>query len=332
MTSCKICGTGTQKYISNLFDDRYGYPKYFDVFFCARCGLYQTHPPLRQEEIADLYTHYYLREDIQPKKMGENFRPEQGRFLALSRWLEGNHRIQYELPPAHKKILEIGCGDGRSLLQLRALGYDAYGIEADENVGRVGEELKLNIHIGTIENSGFEQKTFDCIIANQLIEHIIDLDSFLESCKTLLKDDGVMIFSTPNAGSIYKKLCGRKWINWHIPFHQQVFTKKSVALLFNKHGLSILKIKTVTPTSWTLHQLHALRNAQTIGIKNPYWNKKEAHEPEREKKNSGMVKKLMRLPKRMLFVAIIAGITLTNRIIDATRQGDCLMIYIRKSS
>ena len=268
MIPCKICGNRTRKYISNLFDDRYGYPKYFDIFFCARCKLYQTHPPLGQEEIADLYTRYYPREDIDPKKMAENFRFEQGRFPALGRWLGGNHRIQYELPPAHKKILEIGCGDGRSLLQLRALGYDAYGIETDENVGKVRNELKLAIHIGTIENSGFEPKTFDYIIANQLIEHIVNLDSFLEGCKELLKDEGTIIFSTPNAQSIYRKLCGKKWINWHIPFHQQVFTRKSLALLLLKHGLSITKIKIVTPTSWTLHQLHALRNAQVMSIKN----------------------------------------------------------------
>ena len=65
-----------------------------------------------------------------------------------------------------------------------------------------------------------------------------------------------------------------------------------------------------------------------MSIKNPYWNKREVFGPARTKKNGGMAGKLMRLPKRMLFTAVIAAVTLANRLIDAARPGDCLMLSI----
>lgn len=328
---CKTCGSLVELFIQEAFDDRYGCPKYFDILMCKNCGMFQTHPPLLKEEIADLYTHYYPRKDINPKKIRDNFTPEFGFVARIKRWFSGNHRIHFDLPLSsdNKKILEIGCGDGGSLLQLKAMGYDAYGVETDENIRKVRDELHLSIHIGTIEDANFEPKQFDYIIANQLLEHIIDLESFMESCRKLLKDDGTIIFSTPNANSIYRKLCRKEWINWHIPYHQQVFTKKSLAILLQKHKLSITGIKTVTPTAWTIHQLHMLRSNQIMGVKNPYWNKKESTNDEK-KKGSSFVKRIIFLPKRIVYIIVTFSINTCNKIIDILQQGDCLIITIKK--
>lgn len=331
MTFCKVCNQEMHLYIEKAFDDRYGYPEYFDIFSCENCGLYQIYPPLKQSEIANLYTHYYPRENIELKKIKENFQPEQGRFLKFQKWLEGNHRIQYMLVHDNKKILEIGCGDGRSLLQLQALGYDVYGIETDENMKKAQEELGLNMHIGTIENCGFTPKTFDYIIANQLIEHIINLDSFIESCKTLLKDDGSLIFSTPNSGSLYRKLCGKKWVNWHIPYHQQIFSNKSLGLLLKKHNLEIISIKTITPMTWTLHQIHSLRTNQTMGIKNPYWNKKQNTNNSKKQVRS-FKKNAIFILKRFRYNLTVLCINICNRFVDFLNQGDCLIVTIKKTT
>lgn len=314
-----------------MFDDRYGYPKYFDVLVCTACGMFQTSPPLQKIEIAELYTNYYPRKDINPQKIRDNFRPEFGFTAGIKRWFSGNHRIHFDMPSSrgNEQVLEIGCGDGRSLLQLKAMGYNVYGIETDENIKKVRDELKLSIFIGMVEDADSALGQFDYIIANQLIEHIIDLDSFIESCKKLLKDDGVIIFSTPNANSVYRRLSGKKWINWHIPYHQQVFTKQSLNILLSKHGLIIKNTKTVTPTPWTLHQISALRNDQAIGSKNPYWNKKENTENKTGSKTS-FLKKIIFLPKRLLFTIIVFSISVCNKIVDLTGQGDCLIITIKK--
>ncbi len=326
--TCKVCGHEMMVALENLYDTRYGYPDYFDVLRCTNCGLFLVNPPLTQEEIGPLYTNYYPYADIDVEKIKNGFRPELGVRSKFKNWLTGNHRIQNMLPKGSGRVLEIGCGDGRSLLQLKAFGYDAYGIETDENIRRIKDTLNLNVHIGTIENSDFQSSTFDLITANQLVEHLINLDSFLSKTKSLLKDNGTIILSTPNANSLYRIIFGRIWINWHIPYHQQVFTSKSVKTLLEKHGLEIIKIKTVSPTAWTLHQLEAFRHPSKIGVKNPYW----AINSQKLKVESQKSLTLGVHIKRLILNLIVFLITITNRIIDLFRIGDCLVVYIKNSS
>ncbi len=322
MNVCKVCGKSLKISTPKAFDARYGYPDYFDILYCPNCGLFQTHPPLTQDDIGPLYSNYYPYADIDPEKIKTGFQPELENKAKLKNWIIGNHRIQNMLPQGTGKILEVGCGDGRSLLQLKALGYEAYGIEADKNIEPIKNALGLNIHIGTIENAPFEPKTFDIVTANQLIEHIVDLNSFITYSKKFLKDGGILILSTPNANSLYRLMFGQKWINWHIPFHQQVFTLKSLKNLLEKNGLKIFKSKTVTPTSWTLHQLDAFRHPSKIGVKNPYWMIKKA-----TSNNQRSIKQ--NLFKKFILKIIVGIITLVNRIIDSLYLGDCLVVYIK---
>lgn len=52
------------------------------------------------------------------------------------------------------------------------------------------------------ENFDFEQK-FDIIFAGDLIEHLSNPGSFLDSCKRNLKEDGKLIITTPNAFALF---------------------------------------------------------------------------------------------------------------------------------
>jgi 2-polyprenyl-3-methyl-5-hydroxy-6-metoxy-1,4-benzoquinol methylase len=327
MRTCKVCGAKLEKYLGSVHDVRYGYPDKFDIDRCSKCGLFQTEPPLTESEIGPLYTNFYPYADVDAEKIRTGFHPEIGFNSKFRNWLRGNHRIQNMLPVGSGKVLDIGCGDSRSLLQLKALGYDAYGIEADENIRPIKDKLGLNVHIGTIEDADFRPSIFDLITANQLIEHIVDLDSFIVNAKKFLRPGGTIILSTPNGDGLYRRLLGRTWINWHVPFHQQVFTKNSLSKLLEKHGLRIIKIKTVSPTAWTLHQLEALRHKTKIGEKNPYWMVKKMEVVSKEQ-GVGEKKKTSYF-KYLILNIIVFCITLFNRILDFLRLGDCLIVYTK---
>ncbi len=309
-----------------MFDDRYGYPKYFDIVRCETCGLFETLPPLEEKDIENLYTRYYTRTGIDPAKIQKNFPP----INQLALWWEGNHRLHYGLPRGNgEKVLKIGCGDGKSLLFLKARGYEPHGIETDRNVAKVRDALGLSIHIGTIETAPFPEKTFDIIIANQLIEHILDLDSFLEHAKKMLKENGVFLVSTPNGESAYRKILGRKWVHWHIPYHQQIFSKKSMRAILLRHGFILARAKTVTPLSWTLHNIHSWRApVSEYGKPNPYWVKPVNTEGKAPAKKKTMRQKA----KRGIFTLGAFCINAFNRFIDFSGQGDCLIVYISKKS
>lgn len=326
MVNCKICQLPLEKHLENLFDDRYGYPDIFNIYCCHNCGLYQTVPTLTPEKISELYSNYYPRQNFSAQSIKQNFQPESSKANELKNWFNGNHRIQYLLPPGQGKILEIGCGDGRAILQLQALGYDVYGLEVDINVKPLADQLNLKVEISTIENCTWPNNFFDYIIANQLIEHLIDLDSFFLKVNNLLKSNGQIIISTPNGQSLARCLLKTRWLNWHLPYHQQIFNKKSLSLLASKYGLKVKKIKTVSPLSWSLHQWAVIKKPAIMGLKSPYWNKTPLNLTNQS--NNATIKS--RSLKLIVFKSVCFLLNVINRLIDWTGHGDCLIIYLKK--
>jgi 2-polyprenyl-3-methyl-5-hydroxy-6-metoxy-1,4-benzoquinol methylase len=279
--TCHICNGPLRPYINDIFDDRYGYPRLFNICRCESCESFITQPPLKSSEIGSLYTDYYPRKNITAesvKKRAAGWISGRADSRACAHWATGEHRIHRRFPRASRpgmKVLDIGCGDGSSLLELRSLGYDACGIEADTNVGKIATELDLNIFIGMIEDAPFTPASFDCIIANQVIEHVVGLKSFMESIRKYVTPGGTVIFSTPNAGSMFRAIYGRKWIHWHIPYHQQILSKKGFLELANKYGYAISSMRTVSPSGWTMHEINRLRFEAQLGVKNPFWTQSE---------------------------------------------------------
>lgn len=322
MQKCKICQS--DKIIldqKNLFDNRYGYHGYFDIYLCQNCGFRQTYPELKDEQLSNLYTNYYPRKNQNIQELKNNFVFKNNKFDKLQRWFNGNNnKCFYHLPAKKMKVLDIGCGTGFSLFFIQKIGGEAYGIEEDENAARIAKELNLNIEIGNIYNSKHEEKTFDYIIGSQILEHIPDPALFLKSIKRKLKDDGKIILSFPNANSLTRKIFNHRWIHWHIPYHLSHFSFKNIKFLANIAGLKIEEIKTITPADWTILQLLSFKNKQKEGEKGMIWNKKNAV------KRFGL--------KRIVFYArnkvLRFVINIVNKIIDLSQNGDSFLVAFSK--
>ena len=101
------------------------------------------------------------------------------------------------------KILDIGCGGGLLSEPMSRLGAEVTGIDASEkniNVAKLHAK-KSNLDIEYIctspENMQIDSK-FDVILNMEIIEHVSDVNFFLESCSQLLKKDGIMFVATLN--------------------------------------------------------------------------------------------------------------------------------------
>ena len=67
-----------------------------------------------------------------------------------------------------KKILDIGFGDGRDLILFSRLGFQAYGVEIDEDVvnhtsSKFNSINNIKLSIGYNDKTGFEPNTFDYV-------------------------------------------------------------------------------------------------------------------------------------------------------------------------
>ncbi|WP_406656581.1 class I SAM-dependent methyltransferase [Methanolobus sp. ZRKC2] len=250
---CQICSKKTELFYEDIYDDRYGFPQTYSLLKCDSCGHAIVSPELTPKEISTLYTEYYPRKEM-PAEMNTKT------IIASKRkiFLEGKGTSCHYSVPSKSRCLDIGCGFGESLFYLKHNQCEAYGIEADENVLKMAEKYDLNIRVGLFKSSDYSTENFDCVTMSQVLEHMINPVETIKDVHDILKPNGHLIFSVPNSESIMAKIFKRKWINWHIPYHQQHFTKDSITMLAHKCGFEIESIKIITPTSWIIYQINHL--------------------------------------------------------------------------
>lgn len=320
--NCKICQSEVSLYKEDLFDDRYGYPGKFKIFICKNCGFGQLEPQLKDSELSDLYTNFYPRQNITAQSIKNSVRFKKGMLAAMSRWYNGTNGICYYYPESGK-VLDIGCGNGVSLLEMQKKGIEAYGIEEDRNLEKPAKELGLNVEIGNIYDSKYPDNFFDYVTLNQVLEHIPEPERFLIAINKKLKSSGVVIASFPNFNSVYRKLCGKKWIHWHVPFHLNHFSKKSLEILANKSGFKIKKYRIVTPTTWSILQVENIIFKLKEGEIHEQWGvqKKETMSPVRK-----FIRKI--LFACMLFLRLIFSII--NKFFDYLKCGDGIVVFLEK--
>lgn len=262
-TACKICRQTSKLYQANLADDRYGYPGTLSVYRCPNCGFGQLHPLVPQDQQENMYTQYYPRKVISADSV-------RATAQLHGSWLQGNPNIYEQFARPGLRMLDIGCGDGASLLMMQAKGAVAYGTELDHNVVTPAKKLGLTIHIGDIDTAPYPDQSFDVITLSQLLEHVADPIAFLQQVKRKLKPGGKLVITTPRFGGLQQHLSGRRWINWHIPFHVNFFSRSSLQRLADATGLRIAQLRTFTPRMWVTLQILNLKQP------NRYWQPRPA--------------------------------------------------------
>ena len=112
--------------------------------------------------------------------------------------------IKNENKPLEKiKILDIGCGGGLLSEPMSRLGAEVVGIDASEKNISVAKlhAMKNNLNIKYLCASPETLKTdlkFDVILNMEIIEHVENINLFLESCSKLLNKGGIMFVATIN--------------------------------------------------------------------------------------------------------------------------------------
>lgn len=269
MASCKICGKGTILKYRDLFDNRHGYLGYFDIYECATCGFMQTNPQLGKRQLTALYTKYYPKRDA---SIDAVVRAGQNLPTPKEIYSKGLATTCHFATKPGERVLDVGSGACYSLVEIRTMGGEAWGIDPDANAKKVAVKLKLKFHQGFLDNCPFPKHYFDLITASQVIEHEPDPLKFLILCKKFLKPAGRIRLSFPNTGALFRHVWGRNWLHWHVPYHLNHFNRKSFQILADKAGLKIIDLKTATPNLWTVLQVRSWLNHTPMGQRGGMWD------------------------------------------------------------
>jgi len=102
------------------------------------------------------------------------------------------------------KILDVGCGGGLISEPFSHMGAEVTAIDASEKniaVAKIHAEksqLKIDYRVTTSEEIAEEGKKFDVVFALEIIEHVANVEKFIQSCAALTKPGGLMFIATMN--------------------------------------------------------------------------------------------------------------------------------------
>ncbi len=320
---CPVCNGQSFQAGPQIFDDRYGQAHIFNLASCKNCRHLATAPRLSESDLPALYGTYYPRKAINAAQVAQEAAKILKPQAALRRWWNGtDNQGQYSVR-AGQSMLDVGCGSGCSLLEAQALGAKAFGIEADPNVRPIAQALGLSIHFGSLQDEPFPGQRFDLIVMNQVIEHLPDPDQALRQLAQRLAPEGRLFLVMPNTESIWKRLSGTRWINWHIPYHQHHFNQRNFIRMAQACGLKMVRKRTITPNVWTVLQVRSMFSKPQLGMPSPIWAvSPPAAQDSAMNSGANPVKVIVR-------GVILTGIALVNRITDALGQGDSLLVELQ---
>ena len=122
------------------------------------------------------------------------------------------------------EILDIGCGGGLISEPMARLGGNVTGIDAGEKNIKIASLhcKKSNLKINYLNKSPeqlLEKEKFDIILNLEVVEHVDDLNLYLQSCYNLLKTNGLMFTATINRTliSYVKAIIGAEYILRWLP-------------------------------------------------------------------------------------------------------------------
>jgi SAM-dependent methyltransferase len=325
--ACIACGSASKPYIDEIWDDRYGFPGRFSILKCISCGQMVTSPTLAEGDLPALYSRYYPRREVDLAAIRNEADAVLRQGAANKRHREGTDNQGHYLVKRGQRVLDIGCGSCVSLLEVRNLGGDAWGIETDPNVREIADHFGLTVHIGSIHDDPFPGVDFDLIVLNQVIEHIPDPIALLKLVRERLRPDGKVVLAFPNTGSLNKLVSGRQWINWHIPYHLHHYNEKSFALIAKQAGYKVGRAQTITPNIWTVLQLRAYGGATAETQPSAGWTK-PASSDRKEASVAMSWKSRLKSHATGLVHGVIGPV---NRMADGLGMGDSLLVELVKN-
>ena len=229
-SSCAVCGGTATRQV---------YPRALPwLVDCVTCGLRRADPMPTDLELAAIYDEHYY----------EQFgfvESESSADEGLARTKRATYASLLSVARPHftggKRLLDVGCGLGFSLLAARDAGFDAVGLDQlgpEDPNARPGRRI-LRGAIETFTSA----EPFDVVSLVDVIEHVRDPVDTLRIVKRLLVPGGLAIFATNDSSSRGAQMLGARWVHYHRA-HLFFFTPETLTRAAEAAGFDVIAVET----------------------------------------------------------------------------------------
>ncbi|GIV37032.1 MAG: methyltransferase [Cyclobacteriaceae bacterium] len=224
----------------------------FNLYRCTQCGLLATIPQPDEDQIG----RYYASSNYISHTGKHDNRMLKLLYLAVRRIALTGKRKLIEKKYPKGSLLDLGCGTGAFLHEMKRSGWEVTGVEP-ANIARRQAENILNQRLFTRLDE-LPQKSYRVITLWHVLEHLHRPDTTLKRCRELLEPGGLLVIAVPNPDSFDALHYRQHWAGFDVPRHLWHFTRQAMKTLLNQQGFTLHQI---LPMPWDAYYVSLLSEA-----------------------------------------------------------------------
>ena len=245
---CPICESGNFIFLGNPSISSKSskiIKKEYKVVKCLNCSFYFVNPPIEfsENEWEYLYDNSYFG--------------EKSNWYNKKRKIDSKKRLEQATGLTSNKIenfLDIGCGEGYSLIEAMNRGWNVYGVDITDHRIENARVKSIKFINSDLINSNLPSDFFDIIYLDSVLEHVYNPSEYLAEIKRVLRKGGILYVGVPNEDSLFndirkffykitKKNVTEKIKPFQSPYHINGFNKNSLSFALRKAGFNIVILR-----------------------------------------------------------------------------------------
>jgi SAM-dependent methyltransferase len=250
---CPLCHDSAVSATWQLSDRFYPTEGTFEVRRCGSCrSTYLSDPP---DDMSAYYGDFYYSYNADAPVRVKGFKPWLKRLLfespgvstVMSR-LPGRTDIDHDLATTlsapEPRVLDIGCGRGRTLDVYRAHGWKTYGIEVGEHGAKAAIANGHQVLVRDFDELDMMWEPFDLVRATHVIEHVPDPLGALDKAASLVAPGGSLLIEVPNLAGWLARVSRSAYWQLDPPRHLAIPDRELIVAALQDADFSSVEVST----------------------------------------------------------------------------------------
>lgn len=267
-TTCPVCDSTNLKPVLSAKDYTVS-RELFEIAECQSCTLRFTQNIPDEDSIGP----YYKSENyISHSNTDKGFINQLYQSVRKKTLLQKRKLIISTTGLSRGNLLDVGSGTGAFVNEMKKQGWQITGLEPDAGAKAVAKQL-YGLELSDIKQLyQLPAASFDAITLWHVLEHVHELNAYVQQLKLLLKPNGKIFIAVPNYTSTDAAIYKEHWAAYDVPRHLYHFSPRSMQKLMAKHGLKVKEYKAMWYDSFYISMLSSKYKNGTTNLIAAFFN------------------------------------------------------------